>query len=87
MKLLIAIAFFTVISVVGAKITFLDRRLPLGFRNILFTGTEYIFIGILMGGMGLNILDGLTLNKLQPFLVFGLSWIGFLYGVQFEFRL
>ncbi len=86
MKLLIAIAIFTMISVVGAKITFLDRRLPLGFRNILFTGAEYIFIGILLGGTGLNILDDLTLNKLQPFLVFGLSWIGFLYGVQFEFR-
>ena len=86
MKLLIAIAIFAVISLVGAKFTFLDRRLPLGFRNILFTGAEYIFIGILLGGTGLDILDDLTLNKLQPFLIFGLSWIGFLYGVQFEFR-
>jgi len=86
MKLLIAIAIIAVISVVGANITFLDRRLPLGFRNILFTGAEYIFIGIFLGGMGLNILDNRTLSELQPFLIFGLSWIGFLYGVQFEFR-
>jgi hypothetical protein len=86
MKLLIAIAIVAVVSVAGSKITFLDRRLPLGFRNILFTGSEYIFIGILVGSMGLNILDGPTLELLQPFLIFGLSWIGFLYGVQFEVR-
>lgn len=86
MKLLIAIAVFAIISLVGEKLTFLDRRLPLGFRNILFTGAEYIFIGILLGGMGLNILDDLTLYQLQPFLIFGLSWVGFLYGVQFEVR-
>ncbi len=86
MKLLIAIAIMAVVSVAGSKITFLGRRLPLGFRNILFTGSEYIFIGILLGGMGLNILDGPTLEMLQPFLIFGLSWIGFLYGVQFEVR-
>ncbi|MFH2129267.1 MAG: cation:proton antiporter, partial [bacterium] len=86
MRLLIAIAIFTVISLVGSKVTFLDRRLPLGFRHILFTGAEYIFIGILLGSMGLNVLDAMTLKDLQPFLIFGLSWIGFLYGVQFEVR-
>ncbi|MBU2645403.1 cation:proton antiporter [bacterium] len=86
MRLLIAIAIFAVISLVGSKVTFLDRRLPLGFRHILFTGAEYIFIGILLGSMGLNVLDEMTLKDLQPFLIFGLSWIGFLYGVQFEVR-
>lgn len=86
MKLLIAIAIMAVVSVAGSKITFLDRRLPLGFRNILFTGAEYIFIGILLGGMGLNILDIETRTMLEPFLIFSLSWIGFLFGVQFEIR-
>ncbi len=86
MKLLIAIAIIAVISVAGSKITFLDRKLPLGFRNILFTGSEYIFIGILLGGMGLNVLDAPTMELMQPFLIFGLCWIGFLYGVQFEIR-
>ena len=82
MKLLIAIAIIALISVAGSKISFLERRLPLGFRNILLTGSEYIFIGMLIGGMGLNILDIPTMEMLQPFLIFGLSWIGFLYGVQ-----
>jgi len=86
MKLLLAIVIIIVISVLGSRITFLNRRLSLGFRNILLTGTEYIFIGALLGGMGLNVLDGDALKKLEPFLVFGLCWIGFLFGLQFQVR-
>ncbi|MCP4757620.1 MAG: hypothetical protein GY866_42730 [Proteobacteria bacterium] len=87
MKLLLAIIIIAVVSVIGSRITFLNRRLPMGFRNILFTGIEYIFIGVLLGRMGLNILDPVTLDKLEPFLLFGLTWVGFLYGLQFEVRL
>ena len=58
----------------------------MGFRNILLTGTEYIFIGILLGEMGLEFLDRHALLQLEPFLIFGLGWIGFLFGVQFEVR-
>jgi Kef-type K+ transport system membrane component KefB len=58
----------------------------MGFRNILLTGTEYIFIGILLGEMGLEFLDRNALLQLEPFLIFGLGWIGFLFGLQFEIR-
>lgn len=87
MKFLIAIVIIAVIAVIGSRVTFLNRRLPIGFRNILFTGTEYIFIGLLLGGSGLNILDRETLVKLDSILLVGLAWIGFLYGLQFEIRL
>jgi Kef-type K+ transport system membrane component KefB len=87
MKLLTAIVILAVISLLGSRLTFLNRRLPMGFRHILFTGTEYIFIGILLGYMGLNILDSETLLKLDSFLLLSLAWIGFLYGLQFEIRL
>lgn len=86
MKLLIAIAIISLIAVIGSRMTFLNRRLPLGVRSILLTGSEYILIGILLGRMGFDILDRSTLEQLQPFLIFGLSWIGFLFGVQFEIR-
>ncbi len=36
--------------------------------------------------MGLEVLDAETLKMLETFLIFGLSWIGFLFGLQFEFR-
>lgn len=87
MKLLSAIIVLAVIAIIGSRLTFLNRRLPMGVRHILFTGTEYIFLGVLLGGMGLNILDSETLLKLDSFLLFSLAWIGFLYGLQFEIRL
>lgn len=87
MKFLIAIVVIAVIAVIGSRVTFLNRRLPIGFRNILFTGTEYIFIGLLLGSSGLNVLDRETLIKLDSILLVGLAWIGFLYGLQFEIRL
>jgi Kef-type K+ transport system membrane component KefB len=36
--------------------------------------------------MGLNIIDSKSLSNLEPLLIFGLSIIGFLFGLQFEFR-
>jgi len=86
MKSLLAILLLIVISVLGSRITFLNRRFFLGFRSLLLTGTEYVFIGVLLGGMGLNILDLDTLKKMEPFLIFGLCWIGFLFGLQFKAR-
>lgn len=86
MKLLAVIVIFAVVAIVGSRLTFTDRRLPMGFRNILFTGTEYIFLGIVLGKMGLEVLDENTLESLEPALLFALAWIGFLYGLQFEVR-
>ena len=86
MRLILSIVIIVVIAVVGSRLTFLNRRLPLGFRNIIFTGIEYVFLGVLLGQMGLNIIDLRSLNNLEPLLIFGLSIIGFLFGLQFEFR-
>jgi hypothetical protein len=72
MKLLLSIVVIVVIALMGSRLTFLNRRLPLGFKNILFTGAEYIFIGIILGRMGLNLIDTRSLNNLEPFLIFGL---------------
>jgi hypothetical protein len=43
-------------------------------------------MGILLGKMGLNMIDPKILISLEPFLFFGLSWIGFLFGLQFDFK-
>ncbi len=87
MKFLAAIIIIAVIALVGSRVTFINRHLPLGLRNILFTGMEYIFIGMLLGQAGFKILDTNTLIELESILLFGLTWIGFLYGLQFEIRL
>ena len=87
MKFLFAIVIIAVIALIGTRITFLNRRLPMGFRNILLTGVEYIFIGAILGSMGINLIDKASLEALEPFLLFGLSWVGFLFGLQFEIKL
>ena len=86
MKFLLSIVIIVVIAVVGSRLTYLNRRLPLGFRNIIFTGIEYVFLGVLLGQMGLNIIDASSLHNFEPLLIFGLSIIGFLFGLQFELR-
>jgi len=86
MKLLITIVIITVIALIGSRLTFLNRKLPLGFRNIIFTGTEYIFMGVFLGKMGFNLIDPKIVISLLPFLYFGLAWIGFLFGLQFDFK-
>ncbi|MBF0279134.1 MAG: cation:proton antiporter [SAR324 cluster bacterium] len=87
MKLLFAIVIIAGTAIIGTRVTFRNRQLPMGFRNILLTGIEYLFLGVVLGKMGLNVIDSESLDLLQPFLLFGLSWIGFLFGLQFEFRL
>jgi len=87
MKFLIAIALIGGIALVGPRVTFLRKQFGLGIRNIFFTGAEYILLGLFLGGGFLNILDGGTILKLEPFLVFGLGWVGILYGLQFEIKL
>ena len=52
----------------------------------MLTGTEYIFIGVLLGSLGLDILDTEALKKMEPFLILALCWVGFLFGLQFKIR-
>ncbi len=87
MKFLMAIAIIAGIALIGSRITFLKKQLGLGIKNIFFTGTEYILLGLILGSSFLNILDTETILKFRPFLVFGLGWVGFLYGIQFEVKL
>ncbi len=86
MKFLIAIVIILGTALIGSKITFLKDQFSFGFKNILLTGTEYILIGLFLGNIGLGILDTQTLGKFKPFLIFGLAWTGYLYGMQFEIK-
>ena len=86
MKLVLAAILIVVIAFVGSRLSFVHIRLPLGVRNIFLTGIEYLLVGFLLGGAVLDLLDTATLDGLYPFVGMGLSWIGMLFGVQWEFR-
>ena len=86
MKLVIVAALVVAIALVGSRRSFVRLRLPLGVENLFLTGAEYVLVGLLLGGAVFNLLDGSTLRGLYPFMGLGLSWIGILFGVQWEFR-
>ena len=86
MKLVSAAILIVVIAFVGSRLSFVHIRLPLGIRNLFLTGIEYLLVGLLLGGAALDLLDAPTLDGLYPFMGMGLSWIGMLFGIQWEFR-
>ena len=86
MKLVSAAILIVVIAFVGSRLSFVHIRLPLGIRNLFLTGIEYLLVGLLLGGAALDLLDAPTLDGLYPFMGMGLSWIGMLFGVQWELR-
>jgi len=86
MKLVVVAALVTVIAILGSRLSFTRLRLPLGLENLFLTGTEYVLVGLLLGSAALNLLDASTLEGLHPFMGLGLSWIGMLFGVQWEFK-
>ncbi|MDP6778159.1 MAG: hypothetical protein QGI83_15495, partial [Candidatus Latescibacteria bacterium] len=86
MKLVLVAVLVAIIAFVGSRVSFVRVRLPLGVENLFLTGTEFLLVGVLLGSGVFNILDDATLAGLYPFLGLGLSWIGLLFGVQWEFR-
>ena len=86
MKLVLVAVLVAVIAFVGSRLSFVRIRLPLGVENLFLTGSEFLIVGALLGSGFFGILDDVTLQGLYPFMGLGLSWIGLLFGIQWEFR-
>lgn len=88
MKSVFAFLLVVFLAFSGYHFTFrgFRPRLPLFVRQFYLTGTEFLFIGLLLGSDFLNLLDAPTRIGLAPLQAVVLGWIGFLYGFQFEFR-
>jgi hypothetical protein len=83
MKALIATIVLTVLALVGSRRAFVSGKLPFAVQT-LFTGTEFILIGLLLGSDFMNVIDDTTLELLRPFVCVILGWVGFLFGLQFD---
>ena len=68
----------------GYHLSFRGLKLPLFARKFYLTGTEFLFLGLLIGPQFLNLMDTKTYAGLEPLTTFLLGWIGLLYGFQFE---
>ena len=83
MNAIYAFGLLILLAFLGSR--FIVRRRSLSPLNYIFlSGLVYIFLGMYLGKMGLNILSTQVLDDLTPLLSLGLGWIGFLFGFQFE---
>lgn len=58
----------------------------LGISQVVTSGLPFVGLGALMHAPGIDVLNEDVLTRLTPLLQFGLGWIGFHTGFQFEAR-
>jgi hypothetical protein len=86
LKTIAAILFLAILALAGHRKSFV-KILPSRAGNMFFlTGTEFLLVGYLLGDSFLGILDASTLERVRPFLILGLGWIGLLLGIQLEWN-
>jgi len=85
MKILIAVVVLTALALAGSRRAVAPGKLPY-IAGMIFTGSEFIIIGLLLGSDFLNLIDEVTLDRLRPFVCVALGWVGFLFGLQFDRR-
>jgi len=84
MKIIFALLIIVLLAFSGYHLTFRGFKLPLFAREFYLKGTEFLFLGILLGPHFLNLLDTETLKGLESVGALLLGWIGLLFGFQFE---
>lgn len=85
MKIFFALFIVMFLAFSGYHLTFRKIKLPLFARRFYLTGTEFLFLGLVLGPQFLNLLDEATCQGLAPLSALLLGWIGLLFGFQFEF--
>ncbi len=84
MNFIFGFVIVLLIGFISSRLTLFRSEFSLGFRYIMFAGTEYLFIGLILGPHGTDVLTQEALNQLTPILSLGLGWIGLLIGLQFD---
>ena len=86
MKTIVGILLLVVLALAGHRKSFARIAPPKTRRFFFLTGTEFLLVGYLLSDAFLGILDAATLDRVRPFLILGLGWIGLLLGIQLEWR-
>ena len=84
MKITFALLIIILITFSWYHLTFRKFRLPLFARQFYLTGTEFLFLGLLLGPQFLNLIDTETQKGLAPLSALLLGWLGLIFGFQFE---
>lgn len=86
MKIVFSFLLIVFLAFSGYQLTFRGFKLPLFVRKFYLTGTEFLFLGLLLGPDFTNIIDADTSVGLEPLKTFLLGWTGLLFGFQFEIK-
>ncbi|OQY30187.1 MAG: hypothetical protein B6244_01085 [Candidatus Cloacimonetes bacterium 4572_55] len=86
LRTLFALLVLILIAYIGSRHGFQKKILSRGLYHFFLTGTEYIFIGLLLGPHGFDVITRDVIIAVSPFIIFGLAFVGFIAGSQFEWR-
>jgi hypothetical protein len=86
MKITFAFLIIVFLAFSGYHLSFRNFKLPLFARQFYLSGTEFLFLGLLLGPHFFNLFDQETQKGLAPVCALLLGWIGLLTGFQFEIK-
>ena len=84
MKPLIAFGILLAVGFLGAVKLFNRFQVSSPFAYLFYSGTIFIFFGLLIGENGLNLISKEITRHLEPLIHFSLGWVGFIFGFQLE---
>ena len=86
MSKILALTGLMLIVIAGARRRPERLHLPAGLRLLFVTGSEFLLVGVLLGPLGLDLLDQQVLATLRPLAAIAMGFVGLHYGLQLEAR-
>jgi len=86
MNVMAGFVLILLLGFAGSRLALFRSSYSLGLQSIVLAGTEFLFIGLILGPYAANVLTESALQRLAPVLSLGLGWIGLLIGLQFDRR-
>ncbi len=86
MKPLIAFGILLAVGFLGAVKLFNRFQVSSPFAYLFYSGTVFIFFGLIIGENGLNLISKEITRHLEPLIHFSLGWVGFIFGFQLELK-
>jgi hypothetical protein len=87
MKTIIVFGILLTVSLLGSVKLFNRLKISSPLSYLFYSGTIYIFFGLLVGENGFNLISDEITGGLEPVINFSLGWVGFIFGFQLELNL
>ncbi len=84
MNVILGFVVIALLGFIGSRLTLFRSQFSIGMQFITLSGTEFLFVGFLLGPWGTNLITETALRQLAPVFSLGLGWIGLIIGLQFD---